>query len=281
MNTLLPFSFANLPVRGRLLQLQGLTQHVPSFNQANQACAQTLAELLAAAALIAHDAKHTLAVSLQIQHPALGVLVFAHSSNRGSLKAYANAAAQVTPFSQLSKVEGGIFAVTMEPENLENRYQSLIPLTKPSAAESLADYFATSVQTATYFVVFANAQRAFALMLQSLPHEKTNEDDWTRLGLLSKTLSAEEVLAEDLNPQSLLEKLFAEDDLTLYPAENPTFVQEDPRPRMLAALSSLPRAELTELMSQGTVTLTDNTTGQTITFTPEELAHLADDTGTQ
>lgn len=273
-NILQPFLFANLPVRGRILQLSDLSSHVPTLPEAKDACAQTLTELLAAAALLAHDAKHTLAVSLQIQHAELGALIFAQCSLSGTLKAYANPAAQATPFESYAKVPGGIFAVTMEPKELDQRYQSLIPLAHPTAAECLVDYFQNSVQTPTHFVVFGNHQRALALMLQALPAKELPEDDWTRLALLLKTLKAEEALDPTLTPQTLLERLFAEDDLTLYEAEHPAFAHDDPRPRMLAALASLPADELKDLITKAPITLTDNTSGQTVTFTAEELAHL-------
>lgn len=278
-NILQPFLFANLPVRGRILQLSDLSSHVPTLQSAQEACAQTLTELLAAAALLAHDAKHTLAVSLQIQHAELGALIFAQCSLSATLKAYANPAAQATPFESYAKVPGGIFAVTMEPKEIDQRYQSLIPLTHATAAGCLADYFKNSVQTPTHFVVFGNHERALAVMLQALPAKELPEDDWNRLALLLKTLNTEEALDPALTPQTLLERLFAEDDLTLYTAETPEFAHDDPRPRMLAALASLPADELKQLIANAPVTLTDNTSGQTHTFTAEDLAHLTDAPG--
>ncbi len=286
-NILLPFQFHNLPIRGRLLQLHNMAQHVPSLTD-DTACTQTLAELIAAAALLAHDTKHTLSVSLQLQHPTLGALIFAHCgtspSSPATLKAYANPAAQATPFTTLAGTEGGIFAITMEPADLSNRYQSLVPLTGASAAESLAYYFEHSVQTPTLFVVFANTTQATALMLQGLPPTPDQDplpaDDWTRMHLLLQTLTEQEALDPNLAPETLLMRLFAEDDLSTFPPESPTFVQDDPRPRMLAALAGLPAPELAELIALGTVTLTDNTTGQSVTFTADELSHLQDDTAT-
>lgn len=281
-NILLPFQFHNLPVRGRLLRLSSLAKHIPSLAEAT-ACTQTLSEMLTAAAMLAHDTKHTLAVSLQLQHPALGALMFASCGLNGELKAYANPEAQGTPFSTLTQTEGGLFAVTLEPRDLSNRYQSLIPLTGNSAAECLAYYFAHSVQTPTLFSVFADTENATALMLQALPAAKEEaalpEDDWTRLGLLLQTLQSPEALDTSLEPETLLSRLFAEDDLSLFTPENPTFAADDPRPRMLAALAGLPADELAEIIAQGTVTLTDKTTGQIVTFTATELAHLQDSTG--
>jgi len=278
-NLLLPFQFHKLPVRGRLLRLHGLSMHVPSLAQ-NAACAQTLAEILASAALLAYDTKYSMSVSLQLQHPELGVLIFAQAAVGGALRAYANDIAQATPFATVAQTPGGIFAVTLEPEDMSQRYQSLIPLEGDSAAACIASYFKRSVQTPTLISVFANGEDATALMLQALPAENSNakfpEDDWHRLGLILQTLTAQEALDPSLSSENLLGRLFAEDDVSLFEAEHPAFAHDDPRPRMLAALAGLPPEELAELMEDGTITLTDQTTGQAVTFSAEELAHLQD-----
>jgi molecular chaperone Hsp33 len=286
---LLPFQFHNIPVRGRLLRLRGVATHVPSLRSPT-ACSQTLAELLAAAALLAYDTKHELSVGLQIQHPELGVLLFAQclaktkSGQGGGLRAYANEAAQGTPFESIVKQPGGIFAVTLEnvvPEgDIPQRYQSFVTLQAASAAACLAEYFSQSVQTRTELLVFANGTDAGAIMLQALPGEDFPEDDWVRLGLILKTITPAEMLAET-PAEELLAKLFAEDDISTFSPENPTFAHENPRPRMLAALASLPADELAELQRQPYVTLTDATSGIAVTFTAEEIAHLGDETAEQ
>lgn len=287
-NILLPFQFHMLPVRGRLLRLRDVATHVPSLKNPT-ACSQTLAELLAAAALLAYDTKHELSVGLQIQHPELGVLLFAqcvaqNQGKGGGLRAYANEAAQGTPFESIVKQPGGVFAVTLEnmvaAGDMLQRYQSFVTLQAPTAAACLAEYFAQSVQTRTELLVFANGTDAGAIMLQALPGEDLPDDDWARLGMILKTITTEELLAEDA-AEDLLAKLFAEDDVSTFAPETPTFAHEDPRPRMLAALASLPRDELAELQRQPHVTLTDATSGITITFTAEEIAHLGDDAGEQ
>jgi molecular chaperone Hsp33 len=280
-NVLLPFQFHELPVRGRLLRLAGLADHVASLRGEPTACTQTLAELIAAAALLAHDTKHQLSVGLQIQHPELGVLLFAQclagEGKAAGLRAYANEAAQGTPFASLISQPGGLFAVTLENPASEDaqRYQSFVALNEPTAAACLANYFSASVQTPTHLVVMAEGNKAGALMLQTLPNETLDEDDWQRLGMLLGTVKPEELLAED-TPEDLLAKLFAEDDVSTFEPETPHFAHDDPRGRMLAALASLPPAELAELQRQPSVTLTDATSGQSITFSAEEIAYLGD-----
>lgn len=279
MNILLPFTFANIPVRGRLLRLTGLEEHIPTLNRGTS-CAQTLAELLTTAALLSHDTKHQLSVTLQIQHAGLGVLIFARCNQKGQLKAYANTQAQGLEFPALAKTEGGLFVADMAAEATDSHYQSLIPLTEPTAAGCLASYFENSVQTPTLLPVYTDGESALALMLQTLPHEEAAEDDWNRLKLILKTLEAPEALDFSQQPEVLLQKLFAEDDVTVYPAEHPAFVVDDPRPRMLAALASLPAEDIQTLLEEGEgrVTLTDDTTGVSVTFSAEELAHLHDST---
>ncbi|NBV54871.1 MAG: hypothetical protein EBR79_04065 [Proteobacteria bacterium] len=278
-NVLLPFSFQNIPVRGHVLQLQGLAEHIPTLAQGAENCRQTLTELLAAAALITHDSQMAL-TTLQIQHPALNLLAFASASSNGTLRAYANPAAQSTPFAAISHTSGGLFAVTLEtpttttPENTDNRYQSLISLSHPTAAQCLTAYFTTSAQIPTHFAVFSNQHQALALMLQTVGGQTVPPDDWQRLHLLLQTLKTDEAL--QTSPQKLLQNLFAEDTLLLHQASHPTFAgpSTDTRGRMLAALAALPPAELAELIQQKTVTLTDQTTGQHHTFTAEDLSHL-------
>jgi molecular chaperone Hsp33 len=228
------------------------------------------------AAMLAFDAKYTLGVSIQVQHPGLGTLLLAQcnpaegdtlqpSSNGGLLRAYANPQAQNTAFDLMAKTPGGYVIVTMEPTNFEQRYQSVIPLEGTSAADCMATYFKQSVQTPTLIKVLSNLDAENGTL---------EDDDWTRMGLLLKTLTTEEAVNPELTPEKLLTNLFAEDDLTLYEPCNPQFANDDPRPRMLAALAAMPKAELAELIQMGKITLTDQTTGNTVTFTAEELAHL-------
>jgi molecular chaperone Hsp33 len=286
-NLLQPFQFAHAPVRGRFIRLVGLDTHIHTLKNTPPAACAMLAELTTLAALLVHDGGHELGVTLQIQHSPSGSLAFAGCTPAGELKAYANPAAQSAAFSALA--QGGQFAVTLEPllanGQAGERYQSLVELSGASPAVCLETYYSTSAQTPTRMVPATGvgpdgSLSAAVLLLQTLPGIEPEalaaDDTWQRLTLLLSTVKPEELLHDA--PEVLLRKLFAEDDLTLYPAAAPTYAASNPRPRMLAALAGLPAAELAELLKQGTVTLTDQTTGQVVHFTPAELAHLHDTT---
>lgn len=289
--TLTPFQFTHLPVRGRLLRLPNLAVHVPSLRHAT-ACRTSLTELLAAAALLAFDLKGQGQVSLQLQHPGLGVLMLARCSAAGHLKAYANPAAHGTPFTALTHPingQNGVLVVTVEMAGQpEARYQSLVVLSGPSVQACLADYFTNSVQTPSIFKVLAGPGRtpgsllAGAMLLQALPGEAMPEDDWNRLNLLANTLSTTDTTDPNLPHTTLLQRLFAEDlfqhnnAIEVFPALHPTLQPDDPRPAMLAALAALPPEELAELLEQGAITMTDETSGEQHTFTHTELAGLSE-----
>lgn len=279
--TLLPFSFANLPVRGRLLRMAGLATHVPSLADAPPHLHQSLSELITLAALLTSESRKTpggaMGATLQVQHPGFGALMFAHCSPEGVLKAYANPAATEVPFPQfaaLAQGQSGIFAVTLESSTTGQRFQSLIPLTHPSIRRCVEAYYNEAVQTPTLLRVFSDSQGCGALFLQKLPDQNTDAeaDDWHRLTLLLETLKAEEILPGGTDSLTLIHQLFAEDDVEIYPEEPLSFQADNPRPRMLAALASIPPDELQSLLENGPLTLVDETSGREETFTEAELS---------
>jgi molecular chaperone Hsp33 len=291
MSHLLPFQFQNMPVRGRILRLTGLNRFVLTLrDNPSRATAHLLAELLAAAALLVHDSKHQASVNLQVQNVSRKTMAFAHCSTECHLKAYANEEMQQTDFATLGQLPDSHFAVTMDPGEGQP-YQSLVPLIHPSAAKALEHYFTASVQTPTWFRVATHVDamgdlHAGAVFLQVMPHvdgaPALVDDDWNRLNLLLNTLKPDELANPSLPSEKLLAMLFAEDTLRVAKPEELFLQSDDPRPRMLAALATLPRENLRELLeADDPITLTDQTSGEAITFTAAELAHLLDDTTTK
>lgn len=272
MSVLVPFSFASLPARGRLIRLSGLEDHVPTLAGASAHVATALSEMLALAALLVYEGEGAADVSLQIQHRPSGSLMFARVKTDGTMKAYANQNCQAN--NRIWADGEGLFAVTLEPINGAESTQSLIPLDNPSPAVCLERYFTESVQTPTRLIAAQSEDNAAVLLIQALPGMDPEGDDWQRLGLMLGTATAEELLPGDVTPQTLLHRLFAEDDLMLQPEQPLTFSAADPRAAMLTALASLPAAELRSLLEDGPLEMRDEATGTTLTFTAADLNHL-------
>lgn len=282
---LYPFTFQNIPVRGRLLRLAQLEKYVHTLKDAPNATAHLLVELLAAAALLVHDAERQFHVNLQVSNTVTKAMAFAHCSHEAHLKAYANPEMQATSFAELGQRPDSHFAVSLTDVNTQQIHQSLVGLIYPSAAVALENYFTKSVQTPTYFrvAVWEEGESVYAgaLMVQALPGLEPDGDDWHRLNLLLNTLQPEELAGPILDVKTLLQRVFAEDTLMLHPAEKFTLQADDPRPRMLAALATLAPDELRSMLNENDeVTLTDQTSGIAVTFTAEELAALLPDATT-
>lgn len=288
MNTLLPFSFENLPIRGRLIRLEELDAHVPTLKEATEPMQQMLAELLTFASLLEHDTKHTMDVSLQLQHPGHNALVFAQCKAQTAdkpaiIRAYANEAAQHLSFETLSKPhkgQGGRFAFTLQPAAANMQpYQSLVPLHHTTVAECLRLYFAMSAQTPTLLkslsgITPTGGVCTGAIMLQGLPGKPLPEDDFNRLQMILNTIEPAEILPGHLSGEQLLARLFAEDEIRVYQTETFAFGADNPRERMLTALASLPAAEIKQLLAEGPLEMTDQVSGQRVTFTEADLKHL-------
>lgn len=290
-----PFQFQNIPVRGRLLCLPNVTQYIHTLQKAPEATQNLLADLLAAAALLMHDTKRKASVNVQVQNVSRHAMAFAHCSAEGHLKAFANAEMQGQTFAELGQEPDSHFAVTLDYGQDTQPYQSLVPLIHPTAATALEHYFTTSVQTPTLFRTMVwhhnGKMNVGAIFLQSLPDAEGQQittanaaanDDWHRLTLLLNTLKPEELANPDMPPEKLLGMLFAEDTLRLAPPEEFTMQADDPRPRMLAALATIPTEELREMLADREyLTLTDQTSGQSETFSRFDLLHLLEETPPQ
>src|SRR5665213_2847710 len=84
--------------------------------------------------------------------------------------------------------------------------------------------------------------RAAGLMLQMTPEASKapgrNEDDWNRLSLLTKTVEDLELVDTDLAPETVLWRLFHEDEVRVQPAEPLPFRCDCDAARITSVLKS-------------------------------------------
>ena len=113
-------------------------------------------------------------------------------------------------FAELTK--GAHCAVTVDAG--ERPYQGIVEIDATSLAASLEHYFARSVQVPSHVMLLANAEFAAGILLQQVPGQSIDEDDWRRLHFLIETLSPGDF--EGDAGLALIGKLFAEDDLRVY-----------------------------------------------------------------
>ena len=207
-----PFGFEALPVRGALIHLSHTWRRMLRDHDYDALVTETLGHAAAATGLIAQSLKFDGAITLQIQGAGvLQMLVMQCTSDfdvRGMAAVHEGSHAQ--DFAELTA--DAHCAVTVDSG--DRPYQGIVAIDDTSLAASLEHYFDRSVQVPSHMALVANENVAGGLLLQQVPGETIDTDDWNRLKFLAETLTEKDFAGKA--GIELIGKLFAEDDVRVY-----------------------------------------------------------------
>lgn len=237
---ILPFDIAKAGVRGRLVRLDSASARALEAHKLPEPAARLAGETVALAALLGSALKldGRLTVQTKTDGPLdlvtadyYGVADGRPRGVRGFARLDAVRARADDSFAALAGA--GVLAITIEPKRGAKTYQGIVELSPDGIAASAETYFAQSEQLPTVIRLAAAPLyvagekeprwRAGGLMLQMTPdaakHASRNEDDWNRLSLLLKTVEDLELVDTALAPETVLWRLFHEDEVRVQPAE--------------------------------------------------------------
>lgn len=222
------FVFDHTPVRGNTVYLQHAFQSALQHQQPPAALRKALGELMAASTLLIATLKMEGALILQIQGKGPVKLLVVECSvtedQRLQLRATAKWNGELPEGSFVEMVGDGHFAITLDPKDGTPPYQGIVPLAGDSISQILENYMQRSEQIETHIWLACDGQSAGGLLLQKLPEGKDqqhDEDAWSRTGMLADTVTADELLK--LPAETLLRRLFHEEDLRLFEGQNVSF----------------------------------------------------------
>jgi len=211
-DSITPFAFEALPVRGALIHMSRSWRRMQRDHDYNALITETLGHAATATGLIAQSLKFDGSITLQIQGGgALQMLVMQCTSDldmRGMAAMEEGAVAQ--SFAELT--ENSHCAITVDAG--ERPYQGIVAIEGESLSSSLKHYFDRSVQVPSHVALLANENVAGGVLLQQMPGQPIDEDDWNRLSFLLETLSAKDFDGDA--SIELIGKLFAEDDVRVH-----------------------------------------------------------------
>ena len=258
----LPFDIRKAGVRGRFVRLDDASAQALDAHQLPEAAARVAGETLALAALLGSALK--LDGRLTVQTKSSGPLDLVTADYYGAdgqgkergVRGYARldagrfAALGDTGFGQLAGE--GALAITIEPKRGGQTYQGIVSLSPDGLAASAETYFAQSEQLPTVIRLAAAPLfvagektprwRAAGLMLQMTPEaSKTGaagEDEWNRLSILARTVEDLELVDTALAPETVLWRLFHEDEVRVQPAETVAFRCDCDASRIVTVLKS-------------------------------------------
>lgn len=211
-DSIIPFAFESFPVRGALIQMSRSWRRMQRDHDYDGLMIETLGHAAAATGLIAQSLKFDGAITLQIQGSgALQMLVMQCTSDlnmRGMASVHEGSATD--NFRDLTKDAHCAISV----DSGERPYQGIVAIEGESLSSSLEHYFDRSVQVPSHVALVANDNVAGGVLLQQMPGEGMDEDDWNRLQFLVQTLTTKDFDGDA--GLALIGKLFAEDDVRVH-----------------------------------------------------------------
>lgn len=247
----LPFDIAKAGVRGRLVRLDLASARALSAHALPEPASRIAGETLALSAILGTALK--LDGRLTVQTKADGPLDLVAADYYGEdldhegggkergVRGYARLdqarfdALQNPDFTTL--IGKGSMAITIEPKRGGNTYQGIVALSPDGIAASAETYFTQSEQLPTVIRLAAAPLylagdkqphwRAAGIMLQmtpesakpgAAPEDIQTNDDWQRLSLMLKTVEDLELLDVSLAPETVLWRLFHEDEVRVQSA---------------------------------------------------------------
>jgi molecular chaperone Hsp33 len=234
----LPFDLANAGLRGRLVRLDAVATRALSAHPLAEPGQRVLAEALVLGALLGSALKLEGRLSVQTKGDGPLSLVVADYFAGGGLRGYAKLDEAGLPANpDFGALAGkGALAITIEAKADAPAYQGLVPLAPEGLATSAEGYFARSEQLPTMLKLAAgpifrtgegSGWRAGGLMIQAVPGKIAGDprtsDDWQRIALFLQTLEPVELLDTGVSAESVLWRLFHEDEVRVHSARPLSF----------------------------------------------------------
>jgi molecular chaperone Hsp33 len=214
-DAVIPFVFESLPVRGALVQLEGTWQRMQRDHDYPDPVTEVLGRSAAATALIAQSFKFDGTITFQMNGDGPLSMLVMQSTDDLDLRGMASALDIAGNMAFTDLVAGARCAVTVDAGAMERPYQGIVEISPDSLAASLENYFAQSVQVPSHMHLEGDKAVCGGILLQQMPEESpTLEDDWRRLGILARTLCAQDLI--NGVSHELLHKIFAEDDVRAF-----------------------------------------------------------------
>jgi len=268
--------FDELDIRGVLVGLESSYQQALEKHNYPKVIRRVLGEMMAAASVLAANLKFEGRLILQAQGEGPVSVLMAECNDRQELRAIARFDGELPEqASFIELLEKGRMAITIDPTQGQ-RYQGVVPLEGDSLSDCIESYFSQSEQLPTQMKFVADDERAAGFFLQVLPAEGTGEEDWTRISHLASTLKTDELL--ELDNQTLLYRLFHEEQCRLFEADAVQFRCDCSRERSLNTLKFMTKEELQEILEeQGNIDVACQFCNEQYHFDQTDLDYLFSD----
>ena len=274
-DALVPFVFEGAAVRGACVRMDRAAHDALAAHDYPAPLARVLAELMAAAALLAASLKFRGSLIVQLAGPGPVRLAVVECDHLLALRATAQWDGGALAAMAAGELEARL-AITLDPEE-GPLYQGIVALEAGSVASLLEHYLASSEQLASRLALACIDGRVGGLIVQRLPG--AGDDDaapWEEAASVLGALDAASLVA-DADPTDVLRRAFAGRDLRVFKPRTPRFACRCSPARVAQALRIAGRDEIEAALAEaGKVEVTCEYCGRRYTFTPAQARALFD-----
>ena len=272
------FMFEALDIRGALVRFEQGWQEMQRGRGYGQIAARLLGEVSVVTLLIAAQLKQTARLTVQVRGCGPVETLVVDCDQQLRLRGMASAPPDLTDAPVQALLGGGHLVMTLQTDEAETPYQSLVPLEGESVAAVFEHYLAQSEQQPAALFLHADADCATGIFLQKLPDaDRKGADGWNRVCHLATTVTAEEL--KTLDPEALLGRLFAEEvdrgGIRLFPPATPRHHCPRDEQKLRRLVLSLGRGEVEAILrEQGEVHIHDDMCNHDYRFGPLDIQLL-------
>lgn len=277
------FVVEHAAVRGVRVRLASTAAAILGAHPYPPSLARVLAELCAAAALLAAALKFDGSMIVQLVGRGPVRLLVVECNPGPALRAMAQwdearvrALGDRATLDALAGAPGEArLSITLDPREGGPMYQGIVTLEAASVATMIEHYLATSEQVASRLALVADGDEVAGLLLQRMPSSQAADDEtWARVSHALGEAPDDLVIAAARGNAGLV-ALFPDDDLRVFAPVAPRFECGCSRERVEGALRVAGRAEIEEaLAADERVEVVCEFCGRRYLFTPDEARAL-------
>ncbi|MBB1202030.1 Hsp33 family molecular chaperone HslO [Enterobacteriaceae bacterium 89] len=271
------YLFENVAVRGELVTVSETLEQVLTNHSYPQPVKNVLAELLVATSLLTATLKFSGDITVQLQGDGPMSLAVINGNNKQQLRGVARVQGDIPADADLKTLVGnGYLVITIAPEEGE-RYQGVVGLEGDTLAECLEDYFLRSEQLPTRLIIRTGEHEgkmaAGGILLQVMPAQNAQAEDFEHLATLTDTIKAEELFSLPAN--DVLWRLYHEEEVTVYEPQAVEFKCTCSRERCADALRTLPDEEVDSILADdGEIDMNCDYCGSHYVFNAMDIAEI-------
>ncbi|RPH28727.1 Hsp33 family molecular chaperone HslO [Buttiauxella warmboldiae] len=271
------YLFENFAVRGELVTVSETWKQIMENHSYPTPVKTILGELLVATSLLTATLKFDGDITVQLQGDGPMSLAVINGNNNQQMRGVARFKGDIPADADLKALVGnGYLVITITPAEGE-RYQGVVGLEGDTLAACLEDYFLRSEQLPTRLFIrtgdVEGQPAAGGMLLQVLPAQDAQADDFNHLAALTETIKAEELLTLPAN--DVLWRLYHEEEVTLYDPQNVEFKCTCSRERCADALRTLPDEEVNSIIAEeGEIDMNCDYCGNHYVFNSMDIAEI-------